>query len=65
LQGGVARERDFALIAAMQVIIEQLRCISIFTSLQNSELHRLQPYAVIKGYKKGEVALHNENMKSG
>ncbi len=49
----------------MQATIEQLRCISIFTSLQNLELHRLQPYAVIKGYKKGEVALHNENMKSG
>jgi CRP-like cAMP-binding protein len=53
----VAGRRNCAIIAAMQVTIEQLRCISIFTSLQNSELHRLQPHAVIKGYKKGEVIL--------
>jgi CRP-like cAMP-binding protein len=41
----------------MQATIEQLRCISIFTSLDNAQLNNLQSHAVVKAYAKGKAIM--------
>ncbi len=41
----------------MQATIEQLRCISIFTSLEDAQLNNLQSHAVVKAYAKGEIIM--------
>lgn len=42
----------------MQVTIEQLRQISLFSGLDLDQLIQLQTHAVVKQYLRGEIILH-------